>query len=374
MTAQPASSVSPRPRFRVLDSLRLVAAMMVLLYHYTAFNHSHWGVETKEQFQFISRFTAYGATGVQLFFIISGFVILLSANGRTLPQFVTSRVSRLYPAYWVAVLSAAFLYVFIAPGTFKDISVDMVLANLTMTQEALNVPHVDGVYWTLWVELLFYVLIGGLLVAGLTEARVTAFIFLWPLLAAVAQSADASFLTAILSPTYASLFCGGMALCLIHLHGHSTVRWLLVGFNACIAAHQTAERWVLGSIAENTEQDVSATVGVVIILAMFAAVAIATVTPVAHLGPAWLTTAGALTYPLYLFHEAWGWWFLSVFGQRFDKWVVLGGAIAFTLAIAFAVERWVERPVRPRLAGALQRSFSREATGSAGERPRGDSA
>lgn len=49
-------------------------------------------------FPVLSEVTRYGYAGVNLFFVISGFVILMSVWGRTAPQFIASRVSRLYPA------------------------------------------------------------------------------------------------------------------------------------------------------------------------------------------------------------------------------------------------------------------------------------
>ena len=46
--------------------------------------------------------------GVPFFFVISGFVVLMTAWGRDVPHFVASRVGRLFPAYWVAVVIAGF--------------------------------------------------------------------------------------------------------------------------------------------------------------------------------------------------------------------------------------------------------------------------
>jgi peptidoglycan/LPS O-acetylase OafA/YrhL len=45
----------------------------------------------------------YGYLGVDLFFVISGFVVQLSAWDRRPPEFVVSRIVRLYPAFWIAV-------------------------------------------------------------------------------------------------------------------------------------------------------------------------------------------------------------------------------------------------------------------------------
>lgn len=112
---------TPKPpakvRFKLLDGLRLLAAVAVMAYHYIGKQHGYWGEPVDEKFTFLSEYASYGALGVQLFFIVSGFVILMSAWGRTLPQFVASRVSRLYPAYWVSVLAVAVLFIGITHPT-----------------------------------------------------------------------------------------------------------------------------------------------------------------------------------------------------------------------------------------------------------------
>ncbi len=81
-----------KTRFEELDALRGVAALFVVFFHYT-----------------LSRPQAdlgfkLGSTGVDLFFIISGFVILLSLEHVEKPgQFIINRICRLYPTYWASV-------------------------------------------------------------------------------------------------------------------------------------------------------------------------------------------------------------------------------------------------------------------------------
>ncbi|HEU4717025.1 MAG TPA: acyltransferase, partial [Bacteroidia bacterium] len=91
-----------------LDSLRAIAALMVLFVHYLSLKKSTF---------------AYGGNGVEIFFVISGFLItgiLLSQKNETsLPRhrlfgsFVVKRALRLFPAYY---LYLAFLYVLHATG------------------------------------------------------------------------------------------------------------------------------------------------------------------------------------------------------------------------------------------------------------------
>ncbi|WP_053728808.1 acyltransferase family protein [Streptomyces sp. WM6378] len=90
------------PRLAALDGLRLVAALMVVCYHYLALSRP-WGHNPATIFPTLHRFAEFGWLGVEVFFLVSGFVICMSVWGRSLGDFAVSRVSRLFPAYWVAV-------------------------------------------------------------------------------------------------------------------------------------------------------------------------------------------------------------------------------------------------------------------------------
>jgi peptidoglycan/LPS O-acetylase OafA/YrhL len=97
-----------------------------------------------------------GNHGVQLFFLISGFVIFMTLQRtRTAMDFVVSRFSRLFPAYWAAMaVTAAVVYTLGLPE--QKLPLRDLLLDLTMVQEVLGAQHLDGSYWTLRVELFFY--------------------------------------------------------------------------------------------------------------------------------------------------------------------------------------------------------------------------
>ena len=123
-----------RARLALLDVLRLVAAVSVVLFHWTAWHHGNWGrhgTPAAEAWPELSQWSSVGALGVQLFFIISGFVILLSCHGRSPARFIGSRIGRLYPAYWVAVLAVAVLLFVLWPELGVNRSPSEILPNLT---------------------------------------------------------------------------------------------------------------------------------------------------------------------------------------------------------------------------------------------------
>src|SRR5262245_16928724 len=149
---------STESRLYVLDGLRLIAALMVVSWHLVAGHASQaWGADTSVLFAPIHGISRYGWLGVELFFLISGFVICMSSWGRSVGGFAISRIARLFPAYWVAVaLTAATLALW--PVYQQPLSTIDTLANLTMVQELFGVGYLDLSYWTLLVELVFYVL------------------------------------------------------------------------------------------------------------------------------------------------------------------------------------------------------------------------
>ncbi|MCK7593977.1 acyltransferase family protein [Pseudomarimonas salicorniae] len=140
-----------RHRLLGLDALRGIAALSVLLYHYTTrFDQKH-GHGEPLPFSFES-----GFLGVNLFFAISGFVIFMTLDRVRVPaDFVVSRFSRLFPAFWAAI-ALTFTIEWLAQPLAQPIAPGQALLNVFMLHGYFGVPSVDGVYWTLQVELFFY--------------------------------------------------------------------------------------------------------------------------------------------------------------------------------------------------------------------------
>ncbi|MDQ0673445.1 peptidoglycan/LPS O-acetylase OafA/YrhL [Pseudarthrobacter siccitolerans] len=357
---QPSPSVSAlaRPRLLLLDCLRLAAALGVVAYHYTAvFGQLFWGAPSHEIFPRLSGITAYGALGVQLFFIISGFVILMSAYGRSVGQFTASRLSRLFPAYWTAVVLAALLLLVISPSEMNMVTWTDALVNLTMLQQSIGVSSLDGVFWTLWIELLFYVTIALFLWRGMTQWRLLAFIFLWPFLGMLSIQSGAGILKTLLIPEYSPLFAVGMGLYLIHAHGHDIVRWLAVAVNVVLGCHQTAATF-LPAMSQSTGQELSPGVGWLVILSFVAVVSLITTTSLRYSGWRWMSIAGSLTYPLYLVHEMWGWWIIKSLHTTIGTWPSVTVATGTTILMAWLIHRLIERRFAKGLNKRLLRSLT----------------
>ena len=142
-----------------LDLLRLAAALLVTVYHLT---YLEWADPHQRGSAAAAPFLAYvgwtpwvdtGWVGVQIFFVISGFVIAYTANGRSPSAFVRSRVLRLLPGIWIcATLS---LVPLLLAGSPLTETIQRYLLSLVIFPTG---PWVASSYWTLPVEVAFYAL------------------------------------------------------------------------------------------------------------------------------------------------------------------------------------------------------------------------
>ncbi|QTG80353.1 acyltransferase family protein [Arthrobacter crystallopoietes] len=335
----------PKPRFRLLDGLRIFAALAVVLYHFTARENPYWGRPVLDVFPDFAPVAAFGALGVQLFFIISGFVILMSASGRSIGDYIASRAGRLLPGYWAGVLLTGGLLLVVWPEA-ADLSITQVLANLTMLQTPLGVDHVDGVYWTLWVELKFYALIGLFMMLGITKLRVLAVSIMWPIVAAIAEMADNNLLSEILMPDYAPLFAGGMLLFVLLEDRRNFVCWFGILINVALAAQQT-QTGQFKRMEDITGLSFPSVACWLVVAGCFAVVAAATLSQLSRLSWTGLSFAGALTYPLYLIHEYVGWWVIHLIHDALPSEITLLLALGVCCGVAWAIWRYIETPFGP---------------------------
>ncbi len=342
----------------MLDGLRIMAALLVVLYHYTAWGHDYWGAYAPDVWPLLSTVTRYGQIGVQLFFLISGFVILMSLQGRNLTHFIGSRVGRLYPAYWLAVLAAAVLCFVIWPRIGEGRAPSDIIPNLTMMQGAFEIEDLDGVYWTLWVELRFYILLGLMLALGLAKDRYIMMLsVIWPAAGFMLHFTELEKLQEWIAGQYAALFAAGMMLYLIYKRGHSLLRWTLVAFNTAIAAYFTGIKGSSDALSLS-KMEVPAWHYQVLVVLCVLLLALVTLTSLNKVETKWLMMAGSLTFPLYLFHEIWGWWIINELHPWVNKYVLLLATIVLMLAWAYVVARFVEKPVGLKLRNSTINSLN----------------
>ena len=129
-----------------LDVFRGIAALSVVLFHYTKRYNITFKTNEMSQFEF-----SYGHYGVQLFFIISGFVIFMTLERcKNVFVFIKRRFIRLYPTFWISMIITFIVTSLSGIIRFERTFIDLVV-NITMIPYLLGFKHIDGVYWSLEV-------------------------------------------------------------------------------------------------------------------------------------------------------------------------------------------------------------------------------
>lgn len=353
---------SPRKRaggrLYVIDGIRLLAALMVVAHHYVGTwrvdrpGNLIWDRPVSEIMPTVFHVASYGWIGVEIFFVISGFVICMSCWGRTPRQYFTSRVIRLYPAYWFAVLFTTALLVAV-PGVWERLRLREVLLNLTMLQAGSDVPNVDGVYWTLWSELRFYLIFLVVVAMGLTYRRVVVFCCVWGAVAMLTPIADLRLLELVANPDGAWYFIAGLALYLMHRFGQDLLLWGIL-----------AMAWLMGQLELGHRIDqvehVSGWRGSVAIFTVFLLFMVAVALGYTdRIRWKWLVTAGAITYPLYLVHYVAGTSLIARLRDTMDARLLTAVIITGFMLLSYLIHRFVERPGSRLLKKGLDTSFAR---------------
>ncbi|MBH1937949.1 acyltransferase [Streptomyces sp. AV19] len=346
-------------RVVALDGIRLFAALCVVVYHYIAYQYvafgGGWRTDTKELFPRAFPVAAYGWLGVELFFLISGFVICMSCWGKPVRGFFVSRAVRLFPAYWFGVVATT-LVVAVIPGPQKPRPWWDVLTNLTMLQEPLGVQDVDGVYWTLFAELRFYLLFALMCWWGLTYRRVLIFCGAWMAASALCAGAGDGPLRMLVMPECSWYFIAGVAFYLMYRFRPNV---LLTGMVlTCFCASLPFAHTTWSHLRTYLGHTVPYWPVVVVVGMWFVLMAFLATGRLSWVTCRWLPVAGALTYPLYLLHECIGWQITHVMGERVPPHVIVPLVVAGMLVVSWFVHRYVERPAGRWLRTRMVQAFA----------------
>jgi exopolysaccharide production protein ExoZ len=138
-------------RIDSLQFLRAFAAISVMIFHGT------FMLAEQLKFNFLNKFFVGGYSGVDIFFVISGFIILHTSKREnfSVTKFLKKRFIRIYPIYWVVTILLLLAYYF-APSpdqSFKANPGVMLGSFLLFPQER----YIVGVAWTLTYEVIFYI-------------------------------------------------------------------------------------------------------------------------------------------------------------------------------------------------------------------------
>jgi peptidoglycan/LPS O-acetylase OafA/YrhL len=333
---------SKTKRLLELDSARGIAALFVVLFHYTYQYDKTYGHTNELWFSF-----PMGKYGVELFFIISGFVIFMSLE-RTKKSldFVVSRFSRLYPAYWASVVltfSITYLYKLSSHSiAWHYIANDIYsfFVNLTMFQVFLGVKNLDGSYWTLGVEISFYIIMFTLFKTGLLkyiDLISTGWLFLLAIAVLLMKSSlveiDPKLITIVLLgkphlSVYANLFIAGIMLYKMNAEGFSLKRQSIIA--GCLLIYKL-------------QHTLLETLLVAAIILLFKLMLDG---KLAFLRRKFFLFLGAISYTLYLIHQEVGFVIIRILYQfNVNPNIILLITTSLCILIASSITFWVEKPV-----------------------------
>ncbi|MEY4375740.1 MAG: hypothetical protein RJB26_290 [Pseudomonadota bacterium] len=322
-------------RLSLLDYSRLVAAFAVLCYHYFhngLLNGKLTGIAATPVLEGMAR---YGYLGVELFFMISGYVIFFSARGKRAGDFLAARALRLYPAFWGGVVLTSLFAVFLG-GVGMAVSAPQVLANLTMFPQWFGYQFVDGVYWTLQYEWAFYAAVFGVLLVG-AQRHLETLLRLWPLWLLLTRVTDHTALP--YADGYYAFFAAG-ALFAMGTGEHPWWHGVMLGLCAVLCVSFSLDHAAGMSLAKGIAYSPAV---VSVLVGMFFVLFIVLGTPwgesVDLPGARW---AGAITYPLYLVHAHIGYMVLSHLGARGWHAAAYVATFALVLALAWLLHRVIE--------------------------------
>ena len=322
--------------------------MLVVLYHLFINTESLLLPSTPEWLHALVG--SFGATGVNVFFVLSGFVISMNLrgaplSGRYVAMFALRRSVRLDPPYWVTIvlcialarLSALMFSELAGRGQY---SAAQIVSHLFYLQDILGYGDISAVFWTLCIELQFYLALVLVLTAAFDPARPGQ----RPLLAIGALTV----LSLVLAVGQLKLPVDGLFVRYWHMFGLGVLTcWCVFG--------DVAWRWWFALVAVE--------LGIV----FGAAPSLPHLAPVLAAGTLVLSTRwtpargwlngpvhqllGKLSYSLYLMHPIVGWSTISVLKKLFGDHpsVALGLAfmaagIAASIASAWVLYRLVELP------------------------------
>jgi peptidoglycan/LPS O-acetylase OafA/YrhL len=350
-------------RIASIDGLRTIAVLAVVAFHYCY----RWGppLESESLYPYGTALAdlpgvRFGAWGVELFFVISGFVIAMTLDRCKTPhEFVVRRYARLGPAMLVfSAITFAAMHV-IPRAPFPERGVWFVSAITFIDPQILNriVPSIsfrsiDGAYWSLYVEVQFYALACLVyftagkwfrVIIGLLSAIACGFLLVRiPLASRVSNN--------LLMPTYLPWFVMGVG---FHAHALRAERPL----GAILISLGTLE--LLAQNATGLRDAVPVGVVALVPILFAAAIWFRPISSVLSCKP--MVSIGVASYGFYLIHQFVG---VAIL-HSLPPMNALGGAIAAVAvaagctAVAVASFRWIETPasraIRARFLSARMR-------------------
>jgi peptidoglycan/LPS O-acetylase OafA/YrhL len=329
-------------RFYSLDLIRFMAAVSVLCYHYLfIFPPKINGLDGIPYY--FGSFFKYGHLGVNIFFMISGFVIYMSSEGKRTRDFVVSRITRLYPAYILAVILTS-MFTIPNPDIYYPSDIENALVNLTMLQKFLGYRDVDGVYWTLAIEIVFYFWIAVFMIFRQIH-RTELIIFIWYIISLINFVYPfPEILRQIMLLKWISYFGAGMVFYRCWRDGFTIYRVISLCLSLYLSQIYSFERNEI--VGHDFGVEFNNRVNLFMNLFFYVLFAMIVSGKEVVKNPKFIIRLGSLTYPLYLIHQNIGMVIFKKTASTFDNPILLIGLVTILmLAVSVIIVEFVEKPI-----------------------------
>lgn len=349
-------TAAPSLRLETLDALRLLAALAVVLFHF-GFRGLTLGL-TDVSLPAYEPVLKYGYLGVQLFFVISGFVIAYSAEGRTPFQFGVARFARIYPTF-VLCMTITFLVVVTFGAPRLQATPVQWAANLLIKPELIGKPSLDGSYWSIFYEVVFYAWVFAFMAAGrFRRANYPVIVIAWLLISVIDRATIASgVLRYLLLTDQSAFFCAGLVLYAAFRDGYDRKIVALLALCTAVAIFQSLQlaQWN----RENYHVSYSDLVVGLVCIAIIATVAAAIRLPRLPLPSGLMLAIGGLTYPLYLLHQHIGYVAFNHAGQALQPLALVSLVTLGLIVLSWLIWRFFERAAQGWTKAALASLLNR---------------
>jgi len=321
-------------RLDYLDLLRVLALGSVISFHYF-FNGISKGTVDSVSLTPFAAIAKYGYLGVELFFLISGFVILYSTQNRTAIEFIKKRFIRLYPMYWLGLITI-FAITNLPIWVNKGPDFGKFLWNLTMIPTAFGSNWLDEAHWFLMRELQFYLVVVVVLALGIGRLLPTIFPW-WAIVICLWNLFNLPRFEVWYFSGYFALLTGGAIIFSIREWGSTKLRviGLLAAYICTMDTRMSKAAW----LSEHRNSSYNKYVIGIIVTVAFLLILATLSSRVSNFSFKYAAIAGAITYPLFLIHGRLGLLTLQNLGSDSNKLYLYPAIIICAIILAYALLR-----------------------------------
>jgi peptidoglycan/LPS O-acetylase OafA/YrhL len=341
---KPRASGEGATRVQALDLLRLVAVLGVVLFHYGFRGPTAQGT-THVALPELASFARYGFLGVPIFFVISGFVIAYSAEGRTAIGFAIARFARIYPGFVLCMTITFLATLAFGPPRFET-SLAQWAANLFIAAPALRQPYMDSAYWSLVYEMVFYAWVTILIGIGVFRPRIDIIVLVWLFISLLNEFAlESIVIRKIFLTDVSGFFATGLLIYELYSGRRDAVLQVLLASSIICAVVVNAVynlAWLRDHTGQSFDDWIVAAICLVSILIIVGATHIRRL----PLSAGVVIAVGGMTYPLYLLHQQIGYDIINQIGPVGNPAMLVALIVLAITLLSWAIWRFVENPAR----------------------------